>query len=268
MTSGVADSRDVLARHLADHPDRLLLAERTDWDQARITSARDAVLLVRDTGQGDVLMSRGDAAGVGDLLDAEARLRRSVGAGAALWLSAPRTLDVPAAVLDVLRLTPFSHWDWMWTQEPPAAPVLPDGVTLRSLERRPDAPAAREVLRLTNPRSTADPEGPDEAFWYGAELDGRLVGAFGARRELGRGAHGFSWHLHGLGVLEDVRGLGIGRALTAALAREGLAAGADWISLGLYAENDGARRLYRRAGFTVGAEMRSYGPATATRPLR
>lgn len=254
--------------------DLLLLAERDDWADARISVTADAALLVRATAQGDVLMSRGSASGVEDLLDAEARLRRQTGAERALWLSAPRDVGVPARVLDTLVLVPFSQWDWMALERGAAtepageARSLPDGVTIRAIDTGTEADAVRDVLRRTNPRSTADPLADREDAWSGAYDGDELVGVFGARREQGRGEDGFSWHLHGLGVLEDRRGSGLGGALTDHLALAGLAAGADWISLGLYAENDGARRLYRRAGFRLHAAMSSYGPASATRPLR
>lgn len=253
--------------------DLLLLAERDDWADARVVASAAAALLVRTSPQGDVLMSRGEPAEVLDLLDAEGRLRRRTGAERALWLSAPRGLTVPSWVLDALGLVPFSHWDWM-AREPDAdrdsSPVaaLPDGYRIRVIDTAAEAEAVRDVLRRTNPRSTADPLADREDAWSGAYDGDELVGVFGARREQGHGEHGFSWHLHGLGVLESRRGAGLGGALTEHLTRAGFAAGADWVSLGLYAENDGARRLYRRAGFELHAAMSSYGPATATRPLR
>lgn len=78
----------------------------------------------------------------------------------------------------------------------------------------------------------------------------------------------FSWHLHGLAVLPQTRRRGLGAALTAAATAAGLDAGADWVSLGMYADNAGARRLYERLGFVTQARMASYGPQGVTRPLR
>lgn len=255
--------------------DLLLLAERDDWADARIVASARAALLVRASPQGDVLMSRGEPGEVLDLLDAEGRLRRRTGAERALWLSAPRDVAVPSWVLDTLGLVPFSQWDWMARERvdpvagrPAAGRTLPEGHVVRAIDTAAEADAVRDVLRRTNPRSTADPLADREDAWSGAYDGDELVGVFGARREQGRGEHGFSWHLHGLGVLETRRGAGLGGALTDHLTLAGFAAGADWVSLGLYAENDGARRLYRRAGFALHAAMSSYGPASATRPLR
>ena len=255
--------------------DRLLLAERDDWANARIATSGDAVLLVRSSAQGDVLMARGDAGGVSDLLDAEARLRHCTNAGGALWLGAPRAVTVPASVLDALELTGVAGWDWMATATVPAdvssselasqsGPQRASAVTvLLDVDR--DAPAIYEVLRQANPRSTADPAGEHEVAWWGAFAGEDLVGVIGARSQQGDPrSRDLSWHLHGLGVLPSARGGGYGRALTAAATRHGLETGADWVSLGLYADNDGARRIYQRLGFTLEAEMASYGPVPDT----
>ena len=47
------------------------------------------------------------------------------------------------------------------------------------------------------------------------------------------------------------RGRGFARLITLALARESIAAGADLIYLGVYADNEGAIRLYDRLGFST-----------------
>lgn len=75
-----------------------------------------------------------------------------------------------------------------------------------------------------------------------------------------------SWHLHGLGVVPELRGTGLGTALSATAVRAGLAAGAQWVSLGMYARNDDARRIYHRLGFRTDAELTSFSPAGADRP--
>jgi ribosomal protein S18 acetylase RimI-like enzyme len=72
--------------------------------------------------------------------------------------------------------------------------------------------------------------------------------------------------VHGLGVLPSLRRTGAGTALTAALTRAAFAGGASWVSLGMYARNDAARRIYRRLGFDTDMELRSFSPAGAQRP--
>ncbi|WP_231925469.1 GNAT family N-acetyltransferase [Micromonospora purpureochromogenes] len=74
--------------------------------------------------------------------------------------------------------------------------------------------------------------------------DGDRLVACGADRS--RGDVGF---LAGLTVAPDRRGRGLGAALTAGMARA-LAARYDHVALGVYTDNVGAIRLYRRLGFT------------------
>lgn len=55
--------------------------------------------------------------------------------------------------------------------------------------------------------------------------------------------------LAGLTVAPDQRGRGLGAALTAGMTRA-LLARHDTVALGVYTDNVGAARLYRRLGFT------------------
>ena len=59
-------------------------------------------------------------------------------------------------------------------------------------------------------------------------------------------------------------------ALLVAAANAGLSSGADWVSLGVWADNEPALRIYRRLGWRTDARMRSYRPAEhpATRTPR
>ena len=72
--------------------------------------------------------------------------------------------------------------------------------------------------------------------------------------------------MHGLGVLPRLRGTGTGTALTAAAVRAGLRSGASWVSLGVYVQNDAARRIYTRLGFRTDAELTSFSPVGTLRP--
>ncbi|MBC7291242.1 MAG: GNAT family N-acetyltransferase, partial [Actinotalea sp.] len=176
-----------------------------------------------------------------------------------------RGTDVPAGILDALGLEPFSTWDWLLTEAPPA-PVAGEDAVVR-LDPRAEGGAVADCLAEANPGTTADPTGPHEAAWVGVrDDDGRLLGVFGAQVRGGADDTGFSWHLHGLGVRPAARGRGLGAALTAVLTRAGFAAGAQWVSLGMYADNDAARRIYHRLGYVTLAEFSSYGPAGSARP--
>ncbi|WP_281860902.1 GNAT family N-acetyltransferase [Salana multivorans] len=256
---------------------RILLAERDDWREGRVAVLGDSVLVARARPNGDVLLALGESDDVIDLLDGEARLHHRSEAPGAMWLSAPRAVDVPPWVLDALRLAPATQWDWM------SIDTMPDGDVdqrVRRLDLAPgssDVEEARALLAVANPISTADPLGDGEVAWFAmsesapahgpAGEAGAAVGVIGARLAQGDPARdgSFSWHLHGLGVAPGARRAGYGAALTTAAVRAGLAAGADWVSLGLYADNDAARRIYTRIGFRLEAEMASYAPATLAR---
>lgn len=251
----------------------LLLAERAQWATARVAATPDAALLVRAQPTGEVLFGLGDPVGVAELVEAEVLRRRSRGEPAALWLSVPRASVLTPSSLAVLGLFRASSWDWLAMRGPSSALSSQRTDQVRPLDLG-DAEAIREVLRRANPISTADPGGEHERAWFGAwqgEQGRELVGVIGSRGQQGEDdgdPHAFSWHLHGLAVLPQARGRGLGTALTAAATAAGFAAGADWVSLGMYADNDSARRIYAHLGFAVHAEMASYGPIGANRSTR
>lgn len=234
---------------------RWLLADRDRWRDARVLGDGRDVLLVRSADPGLVAMSAGDGTDVGRLLDELARDLRADGGPTLAWLTVPRAAVVEPRTLAALGLEPFSTWDRMSTDVPPPPVPGEDAVV------RLDAAAADEVvacLAEANPGTSARPGAGDDAGWWGVRDEGRLVGVIGAARRLGALDGRASWHLHGLGVVPDARGRGLGAALTATALRTGLASGLAWVSLGLYADNDVARRLYLRLGMTVDEENASY----------
>lgn len=247
----------------------MLLGDRVRWDDVELRTpagdeARALVVAVRRESR-TTLLGRGDASAAVALVEEWADLRGAAGLPRPVdWMSVPRGADVPAALLAELGLARFSSWDWMATdREPPAAAAEPHVVVL---EPARDADAIRACLEDSNPGTTADPTGPQEAAWFGVRDGGRLVGVAGASLRGGRSDESFSWHLHGLGVRPGARARGLGAALTAAVTRAGLAGGAQWVSLGMYADNDAARRIYRRLGFLTEGRFASFGPAGADRP--
>jgi GNAT superfamily N-acetyltransferase len=56
-------------------------------------------------------------------------------------------------------------------------------------------------------------------------------------------------YLSSIGTAALARGRGFGRLVTATASRDAIAAGSEWIHLGVFADNRGALRLYRRLGF-------------------
>lgn len=69
---------------------------------------------------------------------------------------------------------------------------------------------------------------------------------------------GPDWELENLAVLPALRRRGAGLALLAALLAEGRRRGAERILLEVRASNEGAIRLYERAGFRLLARRRAY----------
>ena len=58
-------------------------------------------------------------------------------------------------------------------------------------------------------------------------------------------------YLSSIGTADWARGRGLGELVTATAAADAIAAGSDWIHLGVFADNTAAIRLYRRVGFEL-----------------
>lgn len=239
--------------------DPFLLDERRGWRPAEVHADGDAMLLVRravgrpgapadhaadDPARGGVtmLLALGPAEPVAALLRAHARPGHRFAWVDTDALGLLRTDEVAA-----LGLTPNrTGWEWLLTDAPPA-PVAAES-RVRELDPRADAAAIRACLADANPRTDADPEGTGERWWGAFDASGRLGGVIGAGPRAGRVGGSGSAHLHGLGVRPGERGQGLGAALTAGAVRALLADGSDWVSLGMWDDNHGARRLYHRLG--------------------
>ncbi len=235
--------------------DRLLREEATRWADAGFSGDERGVLVRVETPRGVVLRGAGDPQVVSGLV----ALAAAGATAPAAWMSVPRGTVVEADVLAGLGLAPFSQWDWLSTDaESFPAPAADERVVV--LDPSGDAADIRACLAEANPQTSADPEGPDERAWLGArDGAGALIAVIGAA---GRATpDGEVRHLHGLGVRPDARTAGLGLALTAAATAAGLEAGAPWVSLGMYEDNVGARRIYHRLGFAIGERFSSYGPA-------
>lgn len=245
--------------------DRLVLSDAAVYSIEEAVGGDDAVLLsVAARRPGTTVVGRGDAAGVRALLDERLVRGQIVPAG---WMSVPRGTEPGPDVLAALGLERFSSWDWLVTDVAPAAARPTDGGRVVELDRHADAESIRACLAVANPSTSADPSADSEAAWFGARgADGQLLGVIGASLRGGPPSGGGSWHLHGLGVRPDARTSGWGSALTAAATRAGLEWGAAWVSLGMYADNHAARRIYERLGFVGYAEFDSYGPVGSTQP--
>lgn len=235
--------------------DRAVLSDRRLLSRARVLGDDDGIVMLVDGDAGLSVVghgSNGRAAGIVSDLVATGELRAPL-----RWMSLPRAADLPADVCAALHVEPLPGWDWMSTT---TIADVPGTDQVERLDLATDIPAILDCLRDANPTTESDPANPHEAGWWGVRSGGRLVGVIGAGRRGAVAVEGFSWHLHGLGVRPEGRRGGLGTALLVAATAAGLAAGAEWVSLGVWAANEPALRIYRRLGFRTDHEGRSYRP--------
>lgn len=247
LPAALRDRRDVLdARHR--------------WADADVLASRpSAVVLATGSPKGPLLWGVGDP---GELADVVAGVLGRLDA-TPRWVTLPRAVPVPAATLAGAGLVHATSWDRWTTDRPPLPqPGEEHVVRLDPVHGRDEILAC---LAVANPTTSAGPGAMDDLGWWGVRDDrGGLAGVVGVAAQPGAGAP--SGHLHGLGVVPAARGRGTGTALTAAATRHALAAGAPWVSLGVYTHNDTARRVYARLGFRVDVENAGYGPPGAHKP--
>lgn len=81
--------------------------------------------------------------------------------------------------------------------------------------------------------------------WVGIRDDEGALIACAAHTERVRGVP----HLASIATHPQWRGRGLGSAITGGMTRRLLAEGAPVVTLGMYADNDVARRMYERLGF-------------------
>ena len=143
------------------------------------------------------------------------------------------------------RVVPLTEvggdWEWMCARTDP--PRVPGEDRVIGLEGA-DEEEIRALLEVANARTDARPFETPGQRWVGVrDADGALV-ACGVRDETVAGIP----ILEGITVRADQRGTGLGLAVTASLTRE--AVRSDGVcTLGMYSDNDVARRLYHGLGF-------------------
>lgn len=161
------------------------------------------------------------------------------------------TLTATAEVVpDVWRLDPVRHWHWMLSRTPPPGPS-PDAVEVA------DPREIDVLLDTAAPDSHARPGTPGIEAWLGLR-EGDALLAVGA---VVRNPDG-SGHLRAVTVVPQARGRGLGRSLSVALTRRALT-GPGVASLGVYADNVPAQRIYRGLGYEVVHAFTS-GPVTGS----
>lgn len=171
-------------------------------------------------------------------------------------------VTVPAAALPHLaaKLRPpaYNRWDWFFTATPPPLQPGEDAVVWAVPE---DEPAIGALLDADSPRHSARPGEADVLRWCVVRGDDGSLLACAALVEHVPGVA----HLAGIVTRRDQRGRGLGRAVTAWLTRQLLAEGAPLVTLGMYADNDVARRIYRALGYVEAHQFASgYLPGRST----
>lgn len=132
-----------------------------------------------------------------------------------------------------------TDWDFRWLAAPPPVQA---GEELVAPEE--DESAVEELLEASSPTASAQPGDAAVRRWVGVRDGGALV-ACAADTSAATGVG----HLSSIAVHPSARGRGLGRAVTAALARRLFADGCDLVTLGMYAANSAGRALYDALGF-------------------
>ncbi|HEX5493031.1 MAG TPA: GNAT family N-acetyltransferase [Mycobacteriales bacterium] len=185
----------------------------------------------------------GPGGSVVDLLTQVAHLLPESGS-----LTVPR--DAAAGLPDAVGFHPRSRWEFRALSAPP--PEVPGEAVVEALPVRTH-PRVETLLDLANPTASARPGSPSVRLWAGIGDDtGGLVAVAADTSRRGVG------HTSSVATDPAARGRGFGAAVTCWLARRQVAE-FGVATLGFYADNDPARRLYDRLGYGQGIAMVS-GP--------
>ncbi|NLW99953.1 MAG: GNAT family N-acetyltransferase [Actinomycetales bacterium] len=155
-------------------------------------------------------------------------------------------LSVPqehlAIAEDVFYLTDGGDWEWMWTTTEP--PLDPREALVEELDDREDAEEISAFSHANNPRVWTEIGTGRVGRWLGLrDPKGRLIAVGGVEVE----DSGVP-HLSGIVTAREHRGQGLGSVISAALTRDALAEHGV-CTLGMFSDNDTARRVYHRLGY-------------------
>jgi ribosomal protein S18 acetylase RimI-like enzyme len=155
----------------------------------------------------------------------------------------PRAFTVPRGCAVPFPDSDTDAWDFRWTARRP--PVQPAENRVVDLPAGAEPEVAR-LLAAASPRPSAEPGDPLIQCWMGVrEAHGALVACGALTRRPRTGVA----NLASIATAPEYRGRGLAAAVTAALTRRVLGGGDALCTLGLYADNEAARRLYTRLGY-------------------
>lgn len=154
-----------------------------------------------------------------------------------------------------LSFEPRSEWDWLWADTAPPAPAHEPLVHWLGDRDHDDV---RVLLEQVSPDASAWPGDGRSRRWAGIRAgDGRLAACLA---DTSRAAT--VGHISSVATAPELRRNGYGAALTAWVTRAFLAEGRSPATLGMYAWNDAARRMYHRLGYVT---AHSFAAGTLTR---
>lgn len=218
----------------------------------RAWAVGDAVAFVRARPQGrrqlTVLGAPSDAAAAVHTL-LPLNVTEAEGHGKGRRVTTAHGITVPRGTLALLdqsiRVGPGDDWDWMWVDRERLSPVEQN-----ERVRQLDAHEERDVsglLAVASPRHSSDPGDPDVVSWFGVRDEAGQLVACAAHTQSVDGVP----HLASIATHPSVRGHGLGSADTGTTTAQLLAGGAPVVTLGMYADNDTARRMYDRLGYVT-----------------
>lgn len=157
-------------------------------------------------------------------------------------ISVPR--GTPAELTPAYRLEAETDWDFRWTRSAPA-PAVGEALVQWLPPLAHDA-AVAALLEVANPRTSAQPGDADVRRWAGVWGPGRRLDACAADTS---GVPGVG-HISAIAIRPECRGQGLGTAISAWLTRQ-LLSEFDLVTLGVYADNPTALRMYDRLGYAA-----------------
>jgi ribosomal protein S18 acetylase RimI-like enzyme len=205
-------------------------------------------------GPGRWLHSVGPAADVAALVAQARRVADDLGGATILRAAVP--LLAPEDDLDEPN-----EWDWFVTSDEPPVQPLEELVSWVA----PGDQAAEAALQLLldehSPRFSARPGESKVQRWCVLTGPDGEIQAAAAHVEHVPGVA----HLASIVTRTDLRGRGLGAAVTAWITRRLLLDGHPVVTLGMYADNDTARRMYHRLGYV---DTHHFASGSFARPTR